>query len=424
MTRSRYDLVYLIGACLVLPMTSSAEGFQVTPQASLSMRSDAWSGSRQRDYITGIAQVSAWASGKLRVEDYGVLAFDGWARGQTKLQEGPDDAISPTARVRELYWRQGLGGFDLKLGRLMTAWGRADGINPTDKLSAKDFTLLVPDDTDQRSGNDGMEIGKDTTVGRFSWLWFAHAVTDIIPLTLNRPGVRYRVEHPSRKPQWGFKWDANGEGMDGSLSYFEGFDPNPSIRLDQVSITGVTIGLFHQPIRMLGADISINRMGAIWRGEIAATRPMDQFDNPYFRSKPQVFAVFGGEFTPVARTTLSLQAVAKRVYGFESPDALADPIQREVAWSQAANSGQTAGFQKGLTLRYASHWFNDTLALEASGLILWPSRNGTWRTRLNYSVTDQCSLLLGTDAFFGKQDTSFGQLRSNRLWYLQIRYSV
>lgn len=424
MTGNRCGLVCLAWSCLVVPMTSSAEGFQVTPQATLSIRGDAWSGSRQRDDVTGITQASAWANGKLRIEDYGLLTFDGWARGQTKQQDGPHDAISPAARVRELYWRQSLGSFDVKLGRLMIAWGRADGINPTDKLSAKDFTLLVPDDADQRSGNDGMEISKDTDVGRFSWLWFAHAVSDIIPLTLDRPGVSYHVEAPPKQAQWGFKWDINGEGLDGSISYFEGFDPNPSIRLDQVSISGATIGLFHQPIRMLGGDISINRLGAIWRGEIAATRPMDDADTPYFRSNPQVFAVFGGEFTPVARTTLSLQAVAKRVHGFVSPDALTDPIKREVAWSQAANSGQTAGFQKGLTLRYASRWLNDTLALEASGLVLWPSRNGTWRTRLNYSLTDQCSLLLGTDAYFGKQDTSFGQLKPNRLWYLQIRYSV
>lgn len=423
MTRSRGQSC-LILAGLLAPLISSAEGFDLTPQGTLSIRGDVWSGSRQRDDVTGVAQASAWAKGKLRVEDHGVLTFDGWIRGQTERQDGPHDVISPTARVRELYWRQSLGGLDLKLGRLMVAWGRADGINPTDKLSAKDATLLVPEDADQRSGNDGIEVSKDTDMGRFSWLWFAHAVSDIIPLSLDRPGVSYRLERPLQRPQWGLKWDANGDGLDGSLSYFEGFDPNPSIRLDQVSITGATIGLFHQPIRMLGADVSINRWGAIWRGEIAGTRPMDDVDNPYFRSKPQVFAVFGGEFTPVARTTLSLQAVAKRVHGFASPDALTDPIEREVAWSQAANSGQTAGFQKGLTLRYASRWLNDTLALEASGLILWPSRNGTWRTRLNYSLTDQCSLLFGTDSFFGKQDTSFGQLRSNRLWYLQIRYSI
>lgn len=423
MTRTRCGLVCIAWACLVVPMTSSAEEFQVTPQATLSIRGDTWSGSRQRDDVVGIAQTSAWANGKLRFEGDGLLAFDGWARGQTKQQDGPHDVTTPAARVRELYWRQSLSGLDMKLGRLMIAWGRADGVNPSDKLSAKDLTLLVPDDADQRSGNDGMEISKDTEVGRFSWLWFAHAASDIVPLTLDRPGVSYRAVGPPRQAQWGFKWDINGEGLDGSLSYFEGFDPNPSIRLDQVSITGATIGLFHQPIRVLGGDISINRLGAVWRGEIAATRPMDNADTPYFRSNPQVFVVFGGEFTPVARTTLSLQVVAKRVYGFVSPDALTDSIQREVAWSQAANSGQIAGFQKGFTLRFASRWLNDTLAFETSGLILWPFRNGTWRTRLNYSLTDQWSLHLGTDAYFGKQDTSFGQLKSNRLWYLQTRHS-
>lgn len=424
MTGLSRDTVLVIFFILSLPYAASAEGLTVLPQASFSLRADAWSGSRQRDDREGITQASVWTNGKVRVEDYGALVFDGWARDQTKRPDGPPEAISPKLRVRELYWRYSLGGLDVKAGRLMVAWGRADGVNPTDKLSAKDFTLLVPDDSDQRYGNDGIEVSKDTEVGRLTALWFAHAVSDTIPLTLNRLGVNYRVETPSNKPQWGLKWDANGAGVDGSISYFEGIDPNPSIRLDQVSAMGVTVGLFNQPIRMLGADISVNHRGAIWRGEIAATRPLQSDANPFFRSKPQVFGVFGGEFTPVDHATFSLQAIAKRVYQHVSPDVLADPIQREVAWSQVANSGQTAAVQRGLTLRYASRWLNDTLSLEASGLVLWPSKNGTWRTRLNYSLTDQCSILIGTDSFFGKQNTSFGQIQSNRLWYLQIRYGV
>ncbi len=41
---------------------------------------------------------------------------------------------------------------DLHLGKQIIAWGRADGINPTDNVSPCDFTLLLPFEDDQRFG--------------------------------------------------------------------------------------------------------------------------------------------------------------------------------------------------------------------------------------------------------------------------------
>ena len=45
-----------------------------------------------------------------------------------------------------------LGRLDVRAGRQIIAWGRADGVNPTDNLSGQDLTLLVPDDVDRRLG--------------------------------------------------------------------------------------------------------------------------------------------------------------------------------------------------------------------------------------------------------------------------------
>ena len=57
-----------------------------------------------------------------------------------------------TGELREAFVDVRLGRLDLRAGRQIIAWGRADGVNPTDNLSGQDLTLLVPDDDDRRLG--------------------------------------------------------------------------------------------------------------------------------------------------------------------------------------------------------------------------------------------------------------------------------
>lgn len=72
--------------------------------------------------------------------------------------------------LRELYasynWDQ---TFYLDVGRQIVVWGRADGINPTDNLSPRDYTRLVPDETDQRLGNDAIKLTYIPESGTNKW---------------------------------------------------------------------------------------------------------------------------------------------------------------------------------------------------------------------------------------------------------------
>ena len=132
----------------------------------------------------------------------------------------------------------------------------------------------------------------------------------------------------------------------------------------------------------------------------------------------------GAELSTGTSTTVGLQATLQQVKNFLSPDSVTQPILRQIAWQQAAISGQTSATQHGLTMRLASRWWNDTLMAETSGIIVWPSGSGIWRTRLNFAIDDRWNLLAGTDLYFGPQRTFYGQLNKNRLLYLQIRYGL
>ena len=59
--------------------------------------------------------------------------------------------------IREAYLDLSHGPLDLRIGKQIIAWGRADRINPTDNLTPRDYTLLVPDDDDQRLGTPAVK---------------------------------------------------------------------------------------------------------------------------------------------------------------------------------------------------------------------------------------------------------------------------
>ena len=160
----------------------------------------------------------------------------------------------------------------------------------------------------------------------------------------------------------------------------------------------------------------------VWRGEAAWMQTDSAGTNDFTHKKPQLWLVAGGEWSFDNGTTLGMQAIFQHVKDFRSPDTIAESIAREIAWRQAATSNQTSVTQRGLTWRLAGRWWNDTLMAETSGVVIWPSRSGIWRTKLSYAIDDHWHVQAGTDYYFGPARSFFGQLDKNRLLYVQLRY--
>lgn len=409
-----------LGLVLLLAIGTPAHAQAVASRfdTTFSLRGDAWSGSRQLDNAAGIAQASLWGRTRIDLDLAGTMIADGWLREQTHATPPPH---SPRGRVREFYWRYAQSAAELKLGRQMVVWGRADGINPTDNLSPRDFTLLTPEDGDQRYGNEAVQLRLDTRIGNLIGLWFPHAASHTLPL-LRLQNVSYTVEQPPRNSQWAVKWDASGEGIDGSVSYFHGIDPMPDLAFNGLASGGVNVAVRNHPVSIFGADLSLTRGAFVWRAEAAVTRSDSGGAQDFAHKKPQVWLVAGGEYGFDSGTTLGMQATILHVQDFLQPDNVNDPLQRTIARRQAATSNQTSANQQGLTWRLARRWRNDTLLTETSGVAVWPSHSGIWRTRIDYAIDDHTHVQAGTDYYFGPENSFFGQLGKNRLVYVQLRY--
>ncbi len=405
-------------------VTQSESNVTLSPRASL--RTELWSGSRSLDDEHDIASASLWTDGKLRSE-VGTFVWNAWLRAQDRRLD------SRGGRVRELYWRQAFGAVDVRAGRLMPAWGRADGLNPTDNLTARDYTLLAPEDADLRHGRNGVQLdyGLPRDAGVVSATWFAQDDSHRIPLT-QLPSVTYRIDAPAHRDHrdsWALKWDITADGVDGSVSYYEGTDLMPDLSLAALSFTGAEIALRNARTRVWGADVSVQRGAVVWRAEAAYIQPRVN-DADEFAHKRPAFTVVGGPEWSGGGWTVGTQGVWQWVRGFRSPDALADPIARDVAWRQAATANQVAAQQGGLTLRVARRMLNDALLLESTVLALWPVRerdsqspSGIWRSKLDYALDDHWNLQLGHERPFGPAHSQTGQLTQNRLAYVQLRRS-
>lgn len=402
---------------LALVVASLGAKAQSGLDGTLSLRADGWTGDRLLNGRGALAAASGWGRAKWDLGDAGQLAGQGWLRDATRADG------APRGRVRELYWRRDVGPVSLRLGRQMMAWGRADGLNPTDNLSPRDFTLLVPDDADQRHGNEAASATWHGGPGDLTLLWMPHAASHTLPLP-ETPGVRFIVAQPPRKPQWALKWEGQGEGVDWSVSYFRGADPMPDLAIEAASPTGVDVVLRNQPARVLGADLSVPQGDIVWRAEGAWLDTDSAGPQDFRHKKPQLWLVAGGDWTLHERTTLGLQVTVKRVFDFASPDTLPTAAERAVAERQAAVSGQTSANQAGLVWRLAQRWHDDRLKVETSGVVVVPNRSGIARAQLEYAVSDQLTVQVGVHWPFGAAETSFGQFSRNRLGFVQLRYGL
>jgi hypothetical protein len=87
-----------------------------------------------------------------------------------------------TVDVREAYVNAYLGPLDLRLGKQIIVWGRADLLNPTSNLTPVDFHSRSPIEDDRRIGNLGARAFLRFSPVRLEGAWLpTYAATQMPP---------------------------------------------------------------------------------------------------------------------------------------------------------------------------------------------------------------------------------------------------
>lgn len=313
----------------------------------------------------------------------------------------------------------------VRIGKQIVAWGRTDGINPTDNLTPRDYVVLLPFEEDQRFGTRALNVdgflGNDYSLSLFITPFFAPAK---IPLPIRE--VRFVDQQPRKRladGEVGVRLNKAGGAFDWSASYFHGYNLYPELRPVDLTAGTPTLALHYARMNVLGADFSTNVGRYGLRGEVAYFRMTDWDPADPLSRKSNWYYVIGGDRTFAGNLNVNLQLFGCVVQNFQSPQSVADPSMRALAILDVILGGQQDRRSHGMTARISRTWLNDTVRAELLSVLHFTRRNWYLRPLVSYDATDNVKLSVGANLYRGGDDTFFGRLRKNSGLFAEFRYA-
>ena len=310
--------------------------------------------------------------------------------------------------------------WDWRVGKQIIAWGRADGINPTDVVSPRDYTILLPFDEDQRVGVWALsttyvlspEIG-------ITALWKPSFEPSTIPIDAPSRSTYSFDRSGNRLAQFGLRIDRAGGDLDGSVSLFHGRSLLPDAAAPD-PFSSSRLRLEYPMITMLGADLAKNFSSFGTRLELAYIDPAGTLAGDKPGMRPSLWIVVGVDRTFYPELNVNLQLFVRRTWDLPS-SGLAEGDAAAQAFD-ASTFMQEHREVAGGTMRISNQWFNDTLRAEVFVERVFLDDDMFVQPMLTYEFTDALRGTLGGQLYFG-HGVQFGPMKQNRGAFGEVRYS-
>ncbi len=360
------------------------------------------------------------------------------SHGSPRSLRYADEVIS---ELREGYVEVTRPRWELRAGRQLIPWGRADEINPTDVISPKDFVLLLPEGSPAyRGGVNALRV--DTFLPwrlRAIGVYVPFFEQSLIPLADLPDGARLEERLPAIRIEngsAGIKLDRSGGEVDASLAYYYGYNLLPEVRIDRASADPATgalsadAALVHGRQHMIGADFATARGRFGYRGEVAWVQTEHTSRSRPEEIVPFLAYVLGIERSFADSLSLIVQYVGRFVPERVDPErALADPDPvRGQARFLAAKATlvinqQLDTVQNGWSARIDKKFWNDTLDCELLGLHYFERNDFFIRPRVTYDLSDAWKAAVGGEIFHGPKNSTFGRVERNTGAFVEMKYS-
>ena len=384
----------------------------------LSLRGGYWSSDRDLNDNTDFSAGSIWLRAAPKLPGSWTAKLEGWVQGQSS-----DAGSRHRQELREAYAAYLGEDFDVRFGRQIAVWGRADSINPTDNLSSRDFTLLFPEVDDLRRGNGMVRVSRAFEGYTLSAYWLPEFRPNVYPTGALPPGIRFGDdEQPEQADQSAFKLDRTGGTVDWSVSYFDGLDRNPDLAVQRIAPAAVTLQRRYHRIRVVGGDFAFNLGRFGFRGEAAYTDTADsngtdpQVKNPFF------FAVLGADRSFFEYLNINVQYLFRQTGSYQDPHSIANPALRPVAIQNAAAAGQLTPTQNGMSTRIGYKWFHETLEADLTAVGYFEKGDTLLRAKLLYRWTDTLRVSVGEETYDGPSESLFGLQKKNSATFAEMAY--
>jgi len=342
--------------------------------------------------------------------------IDGYVQGQNLNRNNYS-----VGDLREFYIDRSIGWFDMRIGRQIISWGRADKINPTDVWSLSNLNLLVSDDEDQKTGLLTSQFAFNFSNIKIITLLQSEWRSPGFPVTPLPAGITISHLNPdTSQSQYGLKVDYSGGSFDGSLSYSHVIDKTPDLSVVSMN-AGVQLGFLYSMVDVYGFDFAktIGQYGI--RSECAYTKTLDISGTNGLIKNSNTYCVFGGDRT-FDTFNFNIQIIYKRVDNFQNVARISDPNLQYLAIQENIISNQITEETNGLSLRISDKGFNDKLESELTVVSWWKYGDCLVRPKLKYSFSDSFRGAIGAESYAGPSVSYFGRLKDISRVFLETRY--
>jgi len=364
---------------------------------------------------------SGYAETSLRLRVRKGALGDGFA--DIRFRKGSEFGESiEELELREAYINTYLGRFDLCIGQQIIVWGRADGFNPTDNISPKNMLVRSPNEDDRRQSSFLFRSFYNLQSFRLEAIWAPFFEPSVLPVDIMdfQPGITFtEPDYPDENLEnsaIALKLNIEKPSFDGSLSYFNGSNPNPGMDIGSSTDGGIAVMPRAYRMHVFGADFSTTLSGDYGlRGEFAYRKPHDDCEDNIYIPNPDLQYTLGIDRQMGADFSVIVQYIGRYVFDYTeltvpSPnDSLAMPHYQIVLKNRMIASQQEE-ISHSISFRPAWTLLHETLDIEILGLYNITTEEFLMRPKTSYDIADDLTVTIGGEIYIGPDDTLYDSI--------------
>jgi len=359
-----------------------------------------------------------------------------WLRARPQITDVASASVELTANsfgtgddrfrlgLREAYVSLRKHGWLLRMGQQIIPWGSSDVVNPTDFLTARDYTFFVTDIEKTR-------IGALSVLASHAWSRVEATVVAtpihptsvlLVPASALPTGVTLAaaapVETSVMNTEIAGKLKVSGRSWDAAVIGFRGFNHTPEYEVVSADMTGATLRQTHHPIVAGGIDGSASLGKVVVRFEAAyVSTPNPRGEDPAIQPS-YVFGVLGVERPLGERLRVQAQAIVRAYPYWIAPEMVmgTDPARTAALRGVAAANALLLDYQDQVrpaaTLRVAYHTEEDRFEAEIFAATNFIGADYLVRPLLGWRPSDEVMVQLGLEAYEGPLSRPLGALHS------------
>ncbi len=411
---------------------ASSDGFSLSGY----VRGDVYAGkvaeAKQADMKAGYGEASL--SVRTKKERFG----DGFAELRLRYGMQGEPQQQTVVDVREAYVNAYLGPLDLRLGKQIVVWGRADLLNPTNNVTPFDLRARSPIEDDRRVGNLGARAFLRLAPFRLEGVWMPmYVATELPPVDLPQYVYYGDTRYPNPTLDNGLlagRVHLELPAFEMSVSYLHGYAPLPGLTRESVTFDltnpQVLISRTAYKQQVVGFDFS-TALGDVLaiRAEAAYRRPYD-YQNLLNAPRPDLQYALGVDHT-FGSVSVIAQYLGRYAFDWQKENGPLIPIDTNYLKQQppvgatiedAANEriddqlaknnqilfSQTARVQHLATVRVEWLTAHDTLSISALALVNFTTKEWLASPKIGYHLSDALTAYVGAEILTGPTDTLFG----------------